>query len=92
MQKPRRWFRSKFASTPQVPDGKLLVVPCMELIRFYFGSSSELLNRLFSPQLRKEHLYTGTPAIDRHNRMTLQLADRIPRASAEDIARIAGTS
>ncbi|WP_231670162.1 hypothetical protein [Ralstonia solanacearum] len=74
-----------------LPDGKLLVIPCMELIRFYFGSSSELLNRLFSPQLRKEHLYTGTPAIDRHNRMTLQLADRIPRASAEDIARIAGS-
>ncbi|HWV04074.1 hypothetical protein ACTJK6_16245 [Ralstonia sp. 22086] len=74
-----------------LPDGKLLVVPCMELIRFYFGSSSELLNRLFSPQLRKEHLYTGMPAIDRHNRMTLQLADRIPRASAEDIARIAGS-
>ena len=24
-----------------LPDGKLLVVPCMELIRFYFGSSSE---------------------------------------------------
>lgn len=73
-----------------LPDGKLLVVPCMELIRFYFGSSSELLNRLFSPQLRKEHLYTEM-AIDRHNRMTLQLADRIPRASAEDIARIAGS-
>lgn len=72
-----------------LPNGKLLVVPCMELIRFYFGSSSELLNRLFSPQLRKEHLYTGM-TIDRHNRMTLQLADRIPRASAEDIARIAG--
>ncbi|MHA6884171.1 hypothetical protein [Ralstonia pseudosolanacearum] len=73
-----------------LPDGKLLVVPCMELIRFYFGSSSELLNRLFSPQLRKEHLYAGMPAIDRRNQMTLQLADRIPRASAEDIARIAG--
>ncbi|MEF3062679.1 hypothetical protein V4C85_22820 [Ralstonia solanacearum] len=74
-----------------LPDGQLLVVPCMELIRFYFGSSSELLNRLFSPKLDAEHLYTGTPAIDRHNRMTLQLADRIPRASAEDIARIAGS-
>jgi len=74
-----------------LPNGKLLVVPCMELIRFYFGSSSELLNRLFHPQLDRGHLYTGTPAIDRHNRMTLQLADRIPRASAEDIARIAGS-
>ncbi|EPX94363.1 hypothetical protein ACTHR6_26815 [Ralstonia holmesii] len=74
-----------------LPDGKLLVVPCMELIRFYFGSSSELLNRLFHPQLDRGHLYTGTPAIDRHNRMTLQLADRIPRASAEDVARIAGS-
>ena len=74
-----------------LPDGKLLVVPCMELIRFYFGSSSELLNRLFHPQLDRGHLYTGTPAIDLHNRMTLQLADRIPRASAEDVARIAGS-
>ncbi|AXV78462.1 hypothetical protein CJO79_03610 [Ralstonia solanacearum] len=73
-----------------LPDGKLLVVQCMELIRFYFGSSSELLNRLFVPPIQRENLYTGM-TIDRHNRMTLQLADRIPRASAEDIARIAGS-
>ncbi len=73
-----------------LPNGKLLVVPCMELIRFYFGSSSELLNRLFVPPLQRENLYTGI-TIDRRNRMTLQLADRIPRASAEDIARIAGS-
>ena len=26
-----------------LPNGKLLVVPCMELIRFYFGSSSDCL-------------------------------------------------
>lgn len=34
-----------------------IVVPCMELARHYFGSSSELLSRLFLPPLERARLY-----------------------------------
>jgi hypothetical protein len=35
-----------------------MVVPCMELIRFYFGSSNPLLSRLFLPGLNRKKLFT----------------------------------
>jgi len=41
----------------QLPNSKNLLIPCVELIRFYFGSSSKLLSRLFSPPLRRASLY-----------------------------------
>ncbi len=71
-------------------DGRYLVVPCMELIRFYFGSSSELLSRLFMPPLNRQQLYTKAAWCHRRKRLTLTLAEGLPAASATDIARVAG--
>lgn len=73
-----------------LPDGKRLVVPCMELIRFYFGSSSALLSRLFIPPIEKQYLFTRMEQSISGVRMELDLADGIPRASAADVGRIAG--
>jgi hypothetical protein len=39
-------------------DGRRLIIPCMELIRFYFGSSSGLISKLFLPPLSKDSLYS----------------------------------
>ncbi len=71
-------------------DGRYLVIPAMELIRFYYGSSAKLLSSLFAPPLRKETLYERASVSQVTRVMTLDLAARIPRASAEDIARLAG--
>ena len=74
-----------------VADGRRLLVPCMELIRFYFGSSSSLLSRIFTPPLEKEHLFSRLVRSTSGARMELDLAEGIPGASAEDIGRIAGS-
>ncbi|WP_298209031.1 hypothetical protein [Acidovorax sp.] len=72
-----------------LPDDRVLVVPCMELVRFYFGSSSELISRLFAPPLSRSKLHHRS-FLTPKGYMSLELAERIPRASAEDVARIAG--
>ncbi len=70
--------------------GRYLVLPAMELIRFYFGSSSALLSKLFSPPLQKEHLFSNLRRTVGGRHMYLDIADGIPKQSAADIARIAG--
>jgi hypothetical protein len=42
----------------KLPGGRCMVVPCMELIRFYFGSSNPLLSRLCLPGLNRKKLFT----------------------------------
>lgn len=71
-------------------DGRMLVIPAMELIRFYFGSSSSLLSKLFKPPLQRDSLYKEGKLNPQTGYMSMQLAEGINRASAEDIARIAG--
>ncbi|MDB5761843.1 MAG: hypothetical protein JWQ21_838 [Herminiimonas sp.] len=44
-----------------LPSERRLIVPCLELIRFYFGSSSNLLTKLFLPPLSREVLYSTKP-------------------------------
>lgn len=72
-----------------LPDGRAIIIPCMELIRFYFGSSSALLARLFTPPLEKDALFSDCQLTVSHV-MKLGLAPGIPHASASDVARIAG--
>ncbi|MDY7799338.1 hypothetical protein [Aeromonas caviae] len=64
-----------------------ILIPCMELIRFYFGSSTSLLSRLFKPMLNRTSLVRQY--IKRaDDSVFLRLADGISGASAADIARI----
>ena len=63
-----------------------ILVPCMELIRFYFGSSSSLLSTLFRPMLSRTSL--AKQYIKRSDdSVFLRLAEGISGASAADIAR-----
>ncbi|AMP07514.1 hypothetical protein [Collimonas pratensis] len=71
-----------------LPDGRQLIIPCVELIRFYFGSSSGLITKLFLPPLQRKTLY-GSPQFDpTTKRLVLELAEKISGASAADIGRL----
>ena len=64
-----------------------IIIPCMELIRFYFGSSSSLLSALLRPDFNIKSLirfYHHNP----NGSLFLQLAEGISGASAADIGRI----
>jgi len=64
-----------------------ILIPCMELIRFYFGSSSSLLSTLFRPMLSRTNL--ARQYIKRtDDSVFLRLAEGISGASAADIARL----
>ncbi len=69
--------------------GNRLIVPCMELIRFYFGSSSNLLHKLFTGPLREEMLWSEKSFDPATKHLHIKLASRISGASASDIGRIA---
>lgn len=70
-------------------DHRRILVPCWELIRFYFGSSSNLLAQLFQPDLRRDRLYTDRRFNQKTRRIHLNLAHGISGISASDIARLA---
>lgn len=74
----------------RLKDDRLLVIPAMELIRFYFGSSAKLLSKIFLPPLAREDLYESKHLPKKSRKMTLNLASGMSSASAADIARIAG--
>lgn len=70
-------------------DGRFLIIPALELARFYFGTSSALLARLFSPDFSKEVLCVADSFVDEHGGIAdLSLAPGIPAASAHDVARL----
>ncbi|MES2041615.1 MAG: hypothetical protein V4495_27680 [Pseudomonadota bacterium] len=71
-----------------LPGKRRMIIPCMELIRFYFGSSSNLISKLFLPPLERKSLYTKATFSKITGRLSLQLADRISGASAADIGRL----
>ncbi|MBN9424572.1 MAG: hypothetical protein J0I91_19185 [Candidatus Accumulibacter sp.] len=70
-------------------DGRRLLVPCVELIRFYFGSSGNLLHRLFTGPLTRESLWVSKRFNPTNRHLHLVLAKRLSLWSAPDIGRIA---
>lgn len=72
----------------KLPNNRRLIIPCMELIRFYFGSSSNLLTKLFLPPLSRDALYSKPQFNKVAGRLTLQLAAGISGVSAADIGRL----
>lgn len=76
-----------FCVKVDLPDGRCMVIPTLELIRFYFGSSSALLERLFAPPLSMDSIFTNAVLHDGIGK--LDLAKGIHRRSAHDVARIA---
>lgn len=72
----------------ELPHNRRLIIPCAELIRFYFGSSSNLVTKLFLPPLSRDVLYSKPHFDKATGRLTLQLATNISGVSAADIGRL----
>lgn len=66
-----------------------LLVPCVEIIRFYFGSSSNFLQRLFTAPLSQDNFWTHKHFNPATRHLHLVLASRLSGLSAPDIGRIA---
>jgi hypothetical protein len=71
-----------------LPGERRLIIPCIELIRFYFRSSSNLLTKLFLPPLSREALYSKAHFSKINGQLSLALAEGISGASAADIGRM----
>lgn len=71
-----------------LPENRRLIIPCVELIRFYFGSSSGLLTKLFLPPLERKGLYSNPRFSKITGLLELDLAEKISGASASDIGRL----
>ncbi len=74
-----------------LPDSTRLIIPCLELIRFYFGSSGNLVQRLFTTPLVTNSLWAKKRYDEEKRHLHLVLADRMSGASASDIGRIAAS-
>lgn len=74
-----------------LPDNIRLIIPCMELIRFYFGSSGNLVQRLFTTPLITNSLWARKRHDESKRHLHLVLANRMSGASAADIGRIAAS-
>ena len=72
-----------------LPSAKRMVIPCTELIRFYFGSSNWLLDKLFKPPLSKKDLFQYSNYWKINGRLHLKLPPTASGYSASDIGRIA---
>ncbi|MBI4990313.1 MAG: hypothetical protein HZC23_15970 [Rhodocyclales bacterium] len=83
-----RGHTGAFCARVRLPDGGFLVVPCMELIRFYFGDSGLLLKRLFSGATATDNLYLSAWRSDVSGAAHLTLAPGLPFPAARTVARI----
>jgi hypothetical protein len=72
----------------QLPEYRRMIIPCLELVRFYFGSSSNLLSKLFLPPLKRESLFSSAILDPKTRKLQIDLAERMSGASAADIGRI----
>jgi hypothetical protein len=66
-----------------------LVVPGPEMIRFYYGSTSQLVLRLFTGVMSPERLWQSKHYNQETGHLHLKLSERISGVSAPDIGRIA---
>lgn len=66
-----------------------LVIPGAELIRFYFGSSSRLIQRLFTGPLASAPLWLSKNHNQETGHLHLKFSERVANHTAADIGRIA---
>lgn len=73
----------------QLPDQRQIVLPCWELIRFYFGTAGTVLGRLVKPNLTKQQFFSDFAYHAPRGHLRIQLAPGIPGNAASDIGRLA---
>lgn len=73
----------------EVVTDTMLVIPCMELIRFYFGASGSFLKRLFSGAFALDKLILRKRRGANSQVVNIDLADDLRGAAATTVARIA---
>lgn len=69
-------------------ERRCILIPCLELIRFYFGSSSGLLSTLFKPCVEKTDFFTSMSFDQLTRRLEIDLAEGMSGVSAPDIGRL----
>ena len=69
-------------------DERRVIVPCIELIRFYFGSSSSLLTKLFVPPMQKNALFQDNTFQPKSGHLSIELGEGISGSSAAAIGRM----
>jgi len=84
-----RQYTQSYCVAIALDEGRRLLVPCVEVIRFYFGSSSNFLQRLFTTPLTQENLWASKHYNSAIRHLHLVLAKRLSGISAADIGRIA---
>lgn len=84
-----RLYTQSYCVALTLDEQRRLLVPCIELIRFYFGSSSNFLQKLFTEHLTPEALWSSKHLNPSNRHLHLVLANHLSGASATDIGRIA---
>ena len=78
-----------YAVREDLGNGQTLIVPCWELLRFYFGASGALVSRLLSGPLTARALYSSARHDTERDVHWLDLARGMHWTGAVTIARIA---
>jgi hypothetical protein len=84
-----RLYTQSYCVAVTLNEQRHLLVPCIELIRFYFGSSSNFLQKLFTEHLTPEALWSSKHLNPSNWHLHLVLANHLSGASATDIGRVA---
>lgn len=71
-----------------VAEGTVLLIPAMEIARFYFGRSGALLTRLFDSAASNQKLHRKLNRNESTGEVDLELADGVPSHAACDVARL----
>lgn len=80
---------ASFIARVQCPDGSTLLVPSLELVRFYFGASGTLVSKLFSGPLDAVDLFTYRHRHPTTKVANMDLAAGLPAAAAAAVSRAA---
>ena len=87
-----RWhqkFTKSSCVSVHISDDQQLIIPGAEMIRFYYGSSSNFLKKLVTGPLHEETLWQKKTYDGDSYHLHLKLAPGLSGASATDIGRIA---
>lgn len=84
-----RGHTGAFCARVRLDAGITLIVPCMELVRFYFGASGALLKLLFSGALGLDELYSNAFCHPTTGVANVTLGKGLPYQAGVTVARIA---